>query len=105
MGLQGYTVVLFCNIYLLFILDCAGSWLLHTAFSGCGEQALPSSCGARASHCRDGSKGSRAFGHQELRLPGSRAQVQYLWSMSLAALQHVGSSRTRNQTCVSCTGR
>ena len=37
---------------------------------------------------------------------GSRARgLQYLWHMGLVALQHVASSQTRDQTCVSCIGR
>ena len=42
---------------------------------------------------------------QQLRLAGSRAQVQQLWLMTLVALWHVGSSWTRDQTHVSCIGR
>ena len=38
-------------------------------------------------------------------LVGSRAQAQLLWCTGLVALQHVGSSRTRDQTCVPCIGR
>ena len=104
MGLQGYTVVLCFNVYFIYYLFLA---------------VLDLGCCTRLSLAvvrrlytlvvvlglLTAEMGSRAFGHQELRLPGSTAQVQYLWGMSLAALQHVGSSQTRNQTCVSCTGR
>ena len=38
-------------------------------------------------------------------LPGSRAQAQSLWHMVLVAPQHMGSSRIRDQTRVSCIGR
>ena len=65
---------------------------------------LLSSYGARGAHCDDSSCSSvQAVGcglqklgtqAQQLRLPGSRAQPQYLWPMSLAVSQHVGSSRT-----------
>ena len=34
--------------------------------------------------------------------PGSRAQAQYLWCMGSVAQWHVGSSRPRNRTGVSC---
>ena len=34
-----------------------------------------------------------------------RAQAQWLWHMGLVAPQHVGSSRTKDQTCVSYIGR
>ena len=36
---------------------------------------------------------------------GSRAQAQQLWRMGLVAPRHVGSSRTRARTCVTCIGR
>ena len=49
--------------------------------------------------------GLQAHGLQQLWLAGSRAQAQQLWCMGSAALQHVGSSRTRARTCVPCTGR
>ena len=32
-------------------------------------------------------------------------QAQQLWPESLAALRHVGSSQTKDQTCVPCIGR
>ena len=32
-------------------------------------------------------------------------RLQELWHMGLAALQHVGSSQTRDRTCVPCIGR
>ena len=38
-------------------------------------------------------------------LVGSSAQAQQLWHTGLAAPWHVGSSRTRDQTCVPCIGR
>ena len=41
----------------------------------------------------------------QLRLAGSRGQAQQLWSMSLVASQHVGSSQARDWTSVPCTGR
>ena len=45
-------------------------------------------------------------GLQELQLLGCRTQTQELWHTGLAALQHVGSSRIRDRTRVSCmTGR
>ena len=40
-----------------------------------------------------------------LKVPDSRAQVQGLWHMGLAAPRHVESSQTRGQTCVPCAGR
>ena len=32
-------------------------------------------------------------------------KLQQLWRVGLAARRHVGSSRTRDQTCVLCIGR
>ena len=54
---------------------------------GCGTQAL------------------RLRGFSKLHLSGSRTQSQQLWLMSLVAPWQVGSSRIRDQTHVSCTGR
>lgn len=50
------------------------------------------------------STGSRAQGLQQLQLPGSRAQAQYLWCTGLVAPWHVGSSWMTDQTRVPCTG-
>ena len=36
---------------------------------------------------------------------GSRARTQQLWHMGLVAPRHVGSSQTRDPTCVPCIGR
>ena len=44
------------------------------------------------------------WAHQ-LQIPGSGAQAQLLWHTGLVAPGPVGSSWTRNQTCVSCIGR
>ena len=38
-------------------------------------------------------------------VPGSRAQSRQLWCIDLVAPGHVGSSRIRDQTRVSCVGR
>ena len=87
------------------IFCCTGSWLLHRLFSGCGEWGLLSSCGVQAPHsggfacCRTVSR------LQRLWLLGSGAQSQQLWYMGFVVLQHVGSSRIRDQTHVSCMGR
>ena len=42
---------------------------------------------------------------QQLWLAGSRVRAQQLWPTGLVAPRHVGSSRTRARTHVSCTGR
>ena len=40
-----------------------------------------------------------------LQSTGSRVQAQHLWCMGMDALWHVGSSQTRDRTCVPCTER
>ena len=40
-----------------------------------------------------------------LQSTGSRVQAQHLWCMGMHALWHVGSSQTRDRTCVPCTER
>ena len=42
---------------------------------------------------------------QEFRLPGSRAQAQWLWHRSLVVPWHLGSFRIRDWTRVFCTSR
>ena len=74
------------------LLQCAGfslRWLLLLRSMGSRHVGF-SSCGTRA---------------QQLWLAGSRAQAQQLWHTGLVAPRHVGSSRTRAQTRVPCTGR
>ena len=71
---------------------CTGfslQWLLLLQSTGSRCTGF-SSCGTRA---------------QQLWLVGSRVQAQQLWCTGLVALWHVGSSRTRAQTRVSCIGR
>ena len=50
------------------------------------------------------SRGSRAQGLLQLQLPGFRAQAQQLWCMGFVGPWHVGSSRVRDRTHVSCIG-
>ena len=64
-------------------------WLLSLWSTG-SRRAGFSSCGMRA---------------QQLWLAGSRVQAQSLWRTGLVAPWHVGSSRTRARTRVSCIGR
>ena len=52
-----------------------------------------------------GITGSRACPFQQLRHAGSRAQTRKSWRTGLVALQHVGSSCTRDDTRVSCISR
>ena len=80
---------------------CGGSLLLRRLCFGSGERELLC-CGTRASHCSGFSPcRAQGLGHagfcscatwvQKLRLP-------VLERMSLVVPQHVGSSRTRDQT-------
>ena len=110
------SVFIFFNLFYLFIFGCVGSSLLHAGFS-----LVVASRGYSSLRCTGfslrwllwlPSTGSRRAGFsscgtwaQQLWLAGSRAQAQQLWHMGLVALWHVGSSRTRAQTRVSCIGR
>ena len=98
-------------IYLfLAVLDlCCCVWI----FFSYTEWARLSGCSARASCCGGfscrgagvlGSWASIAAAHK-LSSCSSRPWAQYFWVMSLVALQHVESPRTRNQTHVPCIGR
>ena len=89
------------------IFDCDRSLLLWGLFS---------SCGGWASHCSGfslWSMSSRVHGVQQLPGVGSVATASRLWSTSssvagtrgLVAPRHMGSSRIKDRTCVSCTGR
>ena len=94
-------------IYLFFIFDCAGSLLLCGLFSSFDERELLSNCDTQASHCGGFSCwGARALGSTGFSSCGSvsRAQAQCLWCRGLVAPRHVGSSRPRDRTCVSCLG-
>ena len=68
------------------------------AFSKFNEWG-PLSSSLQASHC---SGFSSEHGLWSMQAPVAAARAQWLW---LAALQHVGSSQTRGQTCVPCIGR
>ena len=82
---QFITIFNFC----LFVFVCA--WLL----SSCPEQGLLSCCGAQAL----GAQASVAV-TRRLQSPGSVGVVH-----RLVAQRHVGSSQTRDQIHVPCTGR
>ena len=92
-------IVLTVSFYIekIFIyFGCAGSSLLHGLFSSCSEQGLLSGCSVWVSHCG-------GFSCCSTWALGGRAQ--WLGHMGLVAQQYVGSSGTRNQTCVPCVGR
>ena len=65
-------------------------WLLLLWSTGSRRAAGFSSCGTQA---------------QQLWLAGCRMQSQQLWHTGLVAPRHVGSSQTRDRTCVPCIGR
>ena len=98
-------------IYLfLAVLDlCCCVWIFFSytqwaRLSGCGAQA--SLCGGFS--CRGAGvlcSWSSIAAAQKLSSCSSRPWAQYFWAMSVAALQHVESPRTRNQTRVPCIGR
>ena len=80
----------------LFILGYTESSLLHTAFLQSQQVGATLCCCAQATHCR-----------RLLLLQGtdSRAWALQLWCTGFVALQHVGSSQTRDRTQVPCIGR
>ena len=101
----------------LFIWGCAGSSLPWGLFSSC-EQGMLSRCGPQACFSLRWllllwSSGSRACGLQDVWLKDSvdcgsqvlEHRVDNLWHVGLAALRHVGSSWTREQSYVPCIGR
>ena len=96
--------------------DCAGSSLGCRLFASCGELGplltvvhglLIAVASLAVEHGLQGPQASLAATHR-LSNGSSRAQstcVQWSWPTGLAAPQHVGSSRPRDGTCVSCIGR
>ena len=104
----------FDNFIYLFIFGCAGSSLLCGLFSNCSEEELLCCiCGLLIlvfSCCRIHALGSWASVIMVSGLSSCGSQTlqkkaKYLWHTGLVALQHVGSSWTRNRTHVSCTCR
>ena len=99
----------------LFIFGCAASLLLLGLSSSCGEggSSLVSGCRlliaavSLVAECGLQACWLQQLQHvaQSLRLPGSGAQAQWLWHTGFVAPRHVGSSWTREGTCVSCIGR
>ena len=89
----------------LFTFGCSGYLLLHGLFSSRGDQGLLSSwwCAGLSFLwlLLSQSAGSRTCG---LSSCGFQALEPGPPCMGLLTMQHVGSSWTRDQTCVSCTG-
>ena len=101
--------------FILIFLSVLGLRCCTRAFSSCGEQgllfvALRGLLIVVASLVAE--HGLQAQGLQQLQhvgsrgsLTGSREQAWQLWHTGFVALRHVGSSRTRDRTHVSCIGR
>ena len=82
------------SYFILFFLVALDLRCCVPALSSCSELGLLSSCGAQASHCGGLSCGG-----------GSRVLAQQIWHSGFSCPRHVGSSWTRDQTCVPCIGR
>ena len=98
----------FLNIFIYLFLAALGLHCCVRAFSSCGERGLLFVAVCRlliAVASLVSEHRLQACGLQQLWLAGCRAQAQQLWHMGLVVPWHVGSSRTRAQTCVPCTGR
>ena len=102
----------FFNNFTDLIFSCAGSLSLHRLSLVSGSFFASQCTGFSLQWLLLCSLGSRAQGLQWLQHMGSvvafrrlQSTDQLLWLTGLAALQHVGSSRTRDQTHVSCIGR
>ena len=95
-----------CNLFIYsFIFGWVMSLLLCGLFCSCGVRGLLSSCSAWASRCSGFSCfGARAPACRLQQLPDSRAQAQKLWCTGFVATRPVGSSWTRDGTCITCIG-
>ena len=105
--IRSHMFISYFFILKLFIYDCPGSLLLWVFFSSWDEQGLLSSCDAWASrggfsHCR-----ARALWYVGIVVvvPGLQSTGSAVVLHGLRCFVHVGSSWTREGTCVSCNGR
>ena len=104
----------FLNVY-LFVFGCAEPLLLCGLCSGRGEQGLLSSCGVWTSHWGGFScyraRAPELTGFSNCRrgsvvvVPGLQSRGSVVWHTGSATPWHVGSSWTRDQTCVPFIGR
>ena len=94
---------LFFLIY-SFICSCSGSSLLCWLFSSCSKQGLLSSCGRRLLVTVDSLVAEHGLGVHGLQ-QSQRVGTLRSRGTGLVAPQHVGSSRTKDRTCVSFFGR
>ena len=97
-----------CLIYYLFltllVLHCCAGCSLVVETGGCSLVAVRGSCCSGLCCHRARALRLESFSSQ-LSSCGSQAlepQAQQLWHPGLAAPRHVGSSWTRDRTCVSC---
>ena len=107
--MSGYIKKHPCYYLFTIILGCVGPFLLCAGFS------LAVASGATLRLPCEGfllrglllfvKQGLRAHGLRWLGLEGSRAQPRKSWLMGLVALWLVGSSLTRERTCVPCIAR
>ena len=97
-------IVLFCFFFWLCWASCCA-----LAFSDGGEPGAPLHCSVRASHCGSFSCcRAQTLGLMGSVLGSSQAREHWLSSCgerALVALQHVGSSWTRDRTQVPCVGK
>ena len=96
---QFFFFLKYINFFFFFFFYCAGSSLLHR---------LASPCCAWGSHCSGFSieeHGLQGTGLQELQPAVSVVVATQSWCTGLVAPRHVGSSRVRVGTHVSCIGR
>ena len=115
LSIVGFAKILFRIFFFFFFFGCTGSLLLH------GLSLVAASRGYSLLWCTGfslrwllllWSTGSRHMGFSscgfqalEHRLSSCGTWAQQLWHVGLVAPRHVGSSRTRARTCVSCIGR
>ena len=116
LALGGPTILFFFKaegvLLFLFIYLCIYFWLCWVFVAARGLSLVAVSGGYSSLRCAGfsllwllllRSTGSRRAGFSSC---GSRAlECRLMWHMGFAAPRHVGSSRTRDRTCVSCIGR
>ena len=104
-SIQSLTIFYFFNLFLF--LAALGLHCYAWAFSSFSKQRLLSSCNAQASHCNDFSCcRARALGEQVsvVVARGLQSTGSVVVAIGFVAPQHVGSSQTRDQTCVPYMG-
>ena len=101
-----FCLFFFFNIIYSFV-AALGLCCCELAFCSCGQQGLLPGCSAQASraveHRLSGAEAAR--GLSGCGFLDSGTQARWLWCTGLVVPWHVGSSRPRDRTCVSCIGR